>query len=290
MNKIRNVLSSYRQYFRETLRYTRGGEPIPEALDGLAEFLSDREDLSCESWASDICRDLGVSAEVAAFAFDFFASQGVPIGRVRPGDRLTEDLNLTEALRDDCDLSGMDETRMHRGIYSLARLLIDPPPASFSEALSFLKPKVVQDAEARGAYIRRQGEWFAIPTNLLTSQLFGDVGRGVAVRRERHVLGRDGHHQLEEAVIYGAGPRKGEVYARGVLSHAVNEHVPLDLGFRWLDRAWCKVLRIVIITCAARYFFIGVHRCSSAAVILPPSQRSDPAKLRFIHPRRNSPA
>jgi hypothetical protein len=58
-----------------------------------------------------------------------------------------------------CDLSGMDETRMHRGNYSLARLLIDPAPASFSEALSFLKPKVVQDAEARGAYVRRQGEF-----------------------------------------------------------------------------------------------------------------------------------
>lgn len=104
MSKIRSVLSSFRQYFRETLRYTRGGEPIPEALDGLAEFLFDREDLSSESWVSDICRDLGVSAEVAAFAFDFFASQGVPIGRVRPGDRLTEDLNLTEALRDDWDV------------------------------------------------------------------------------------------------------------------------------------------------------------------------------------------
>ena len=136
-------------------------------------------------------------------------------------------------VRDHFYLSGVDETGMYRGIYFLARLLTDRAPASFSEALSFLKPKVVQDAEARGAYVRRQGEWFAIPTKLLTSQLFGDVARGVAVRREKHVLGRDGHHQLEEAVIYRAGPRKGEVFARGVLSHTANEHVPLDLGFRW---------------------------------------------------------
>ena len=117
-----------------------------------------------------------------------------------------------------------DETRMHRGIYFLARLLTDRAPSSFSEALSFLKPKAVQDAEARGAYVRRQGEWFAIPTKLLTSQLFGDVARGVAVRRENHILGRDGHHQLEEAVIYRSGPRKGEVFARGVLSHTASEH------------------------------------------------------------------
>lgn len=104
MNKIRNALRSFRQTFRETLRYTRGGEPIPEAVDGLAEFLSNRDDLSRESWVSDLCRDVAVSAEVATFAFDFLAGQGVPIGRVRLDDRLTEDLNLTEALRDDWDL------------------------------------------------------------------------------------------------------------------------------------------------------------------------------------------
>jgi hypothetical protein len=130
-------------------------------------------------------------------------------------------------------LSGVDETGMYRGIYFLARLLTDRAPVSFAEALSFLKPKVVQDAEARGVYVRRQGEWFAIPTKLLTSQLFGDVTRAVAVRSEQHILGRNGHHQLEEAVIYRSGPRKGEVFARGVLSHTGNEHMPLDLGFRW---------------------------------------------------------
>ena len=68
-----------------------------------------------------------------------------------------------------------------------------------------------------GAHVRRQGEWFAIPTKLLTSQLLRDVERGVAVRREQHILGRDGHHRLEEAVIYRTGPRKGEVFARGVM-------------------------------------------------------------------------
>ena len=52
--------------------------------------------------------------------------------------------------------------------------------------------------------------------------------------RQHHVLGRDGHHELEEAVIYRAGARKGEVYARGVLRHTKGEHVDLDLGtIRW---------------------------------------------------------
>lgn len=131
-------------------------------------------------------------------------------------------------------LSAVDPTgRWGNGMYFLAELLTDRAPQSLAEAFTALKPKIVQEAEARGAYVKRQGEWFAIPTNFLTSELMRDVERGVAVYRERHVLGRDGHHQLEEAVIYRGGPRKGEVFARGVLTHVKSEHQDLDLGFRW---------------------------------------------------------
>src|SRR5437016_4796516 len=44
------------------------------------------------------------------------------------------------------------------------------------------------------------------------------------------MLGKDGHHQLEEAIIYRAGDRKGQVFARGVLTHNRGEHTNLDLG------------------------------------------------------------
>src|SRR5205823_4068746 len=124
-------------------------------------------------------------------------------------------------------LSGVDETGAGSSVYFLAKLVADRAPSSFEEALNFLKPKVVQDAEARGAYVRRQGEWFAVPTMLMTSDLLRDVERGIAVRQEKHTLGQDGHHQLEEAVIYRFGPRKGEVYARGKLIHTRGEHMPL---------------------------------------------------------------
>lgn len=132
-------------------------------------------------------------------------------------------------VRDHFYLSGVDETGGWRGLYFLARLITDRPPKSFEEALNLLKPKVVREAEAQGASVRRQGEWFAIPTKLSTSKPLADVERGVAVRREQHVLGRDGHHQLEEAVIYRFGPKRGEVYARGVLEHTRGEHLNLDL-------------------------------------------------------------
>jgi hypothetical protein len=131
-------------------------------------------------------------------------------------------------------LSAVDETGVGNGMYFLAELPTDRPPGSLAEAFDVLKPKAVREAAARGANVRRQGEWFAIPTKHLTSELMRDVERGVAVYRQRHVLGRDGHHELEEAVLYRVGPRKGEVYARGVLSHTRNEHEDLDLGMiRW---------------------------------------------------------
>ena len=131
-------------------------------------------------------------------------------------------------------VSAVDETGVGGGMYFLAELHTDSPPASVEEALNALKPAVVREVEARGTYVPRQGEWFAIPTKRLTSEFLADVARGVAVFRERHVLGREGHHELEEAVIYKAGPRKGEVYARGVLRHTNAEHRELSLGtLRW---------------------------------------------------------
>jgi hypothetical protein len=138
-------------------------------------------------------------------------------------------------VRDRYYLSAVDETGAGwRGMYFLAELLTDRPPATLAQAFNFLKPKAVRDAEARGVQVRRQGEWFAIPTKLLTSELMRDAGRGLGVHRQEHILGRDGHHKVEEAVIYRVGPRKGEVYARGVLSHTGNEHKDLDLGtIRW---------------------------------------------------------
>jgi hypothetical protein len=136
-------------------------------------------------------------------------------------------------VRESYYLSGVDETGWYRGIFFLAKLATREKPRSYEEAMSMLKPKAVLDAEARGRYVRRQGEWFAVGQKVLTSQLMADVGRGVAVYKTGHVLGRGGHHKLEEAVIYRAGPQKGEVYARGKMVHTRNEHVPLELGFRW---------------------------------------------------------
>jgi len=132
-------------------------------------------------------------------------------------------------------LSAVDETgSSSNGMYFLAELMTDRAPETLEDAFNALKPPVVREAEARGANIMRQGEWFAIPTMLRTSELMRDVEQGVAAYRLNHVLEKDGHHQLEEAIIYRAGDRKGQVFARGVLTHTEDEHTDLDLGtIRW---------------------------------------------------------
>src|SRR6266851_4025306 len=131
-------------------------------------------------------------------------------------------------------LSGVDETGMGAGMYFFAELATKQAPPTLEEAYNTLKPKTVREAEGHGQNVLRQGEWFAIPARVPTSELLRDVERGIAAYRKRHVLGKDGHHELEEAVLYKAGERKGQVYARGVLRHTKDEHEDLDLGtVRW---------------------------------------------------------
>ncbi len=69
--------------------------------------------------------------------------------------------------------------------------------------------------------------------------------------RRSHVLGRDGHHLLTEAVIYKPGPKKGRVYARGTMRHTGGEHRMLRLP------GWSRI----------------VHGIQGSSYSLPPTGR-----------------
>jgi hypothetical protein len=132
-------------------------------------------------------------------------------------------------VRDHEFVSAVDETGMGRGIYFFTQLPGRKTPSTLQEALDMLKPPFVRDAEEEGLEVSRQGEWFAVPVRIGTRQLLRDVRRGVAVRGQDHVLGREGHHRLTHAVIYKYGPEKGQVYARGSMRHTRGEHRMLAL-------------------------------------------------------------
>ena len=78
-------------------------------------------------------------------------------------------------------LSAVDETGVGAGMYFLAELVTDQAPKTVQDAMNFLKPEIVREAEARGTNVLRQGEWFAISTYYRTSELMPDVERGIAV-------------------------------------------------------------------------------------------------------------
>lgn len=103
MSRIIKTVDLVKDLFYDLYRFLKGGEPTPEALTSLAEVLSDREDLSRDRWISEIRSKSTVSDEAAIFAYEFFVDMGIPIGRVRLGDRLKDDLHIRETLPDDWD-------------------------------------------------------------------------------------------------------------------------------------------------------------------------------------------
>jgi hypothetical protein len=67
----------------------------------------------------------------------------------------------------------------------------------------------------------------------LPRQNSGPTVGGEAAVRKVDILGPRRHPKCEEAVIYRAGPRRGELFARDSGEPFLeNEHVLLDLGFR----------------------------------------------------------
>ncbi len=141
-------------------------------------------------------------------------------------------------LHDHHYISAVDDTGVGRGIYFLTQLITRRTPDSLKDALDMLEPEPVRQAERMDLEVSRQGEWFAIPQKVVTRKLMRDVRKGLAVFRRHHVLGRDGHHKLTEAVIYKCGPAKGEVYARGTMRHTRGEHRLLSL-----PKAWFRIVR-----------------------------------------------
>lgn len=130
-------------------------------------------------------------------------------------------------------LSAFDENEPNP-LYFLAQLPEGAAPQSYAQALDLLKPMVVADAEASGAEVLRQGDVFAIPTDLTTRQLTAAGGVRTEPNRlgNRHVLGVS--HKATEVMTTPAGA----TYARGIMRHSPleswrsPEHRAVKLGDR----------------------------------------------------------
>lgn len=131
--------------------------------------------------------------------------------------------------REHRDAEGMRDYRTVRGtayfvsafdenepqpLYFLAQLPKGCKPATVAEALECLKPAEVVSAEAAGAEVLRQGDVFAIATDVSTRELTLTSRPG----RERGAYVLAVNHTATESAVVHLG-RKTVTYARGTLRH-----------------------------------------------------------------------
>jgi hypothetical protein len=143
-------------------------------------------------------------------------------------------------------ISAFDETanqRNHDG-YFLSEL--PHKPKDIAHAYQMLKPQIVKDAEKRGVQdIIRQGDIFAVPTNLSTRRLknratFYEKGSmeqhsywGAVYQRLDYPRLLKTSHTATEVLVY-----RDNVYARGVIRHKPltggrPQHIDMSLGNVW---------------------------------------------------------
>jgi hypothetical protein len=133
------ILKLLRTWLAGSYRYLKGGHPVPGALECLIDFVSSRPTLDVENWLEHLTLKR-ITPDVARFVFDFFDDREIPIGRVRPGDRLEADLHLTEVLAQEWG-DEFQEAFMDRfGVSSLFRP--GPPPETLGELVSFVQQEL----------------------------------------------------------------------------------------------------------------------------------------------------
>jgi hypothetical protein len=144
---------------------------------------------------------------------------------------------------DGCYLASLDESQ-----YFIAKL--PSPVKTVQEAFKSLQPPEVQRALRRKVDVKRQGEWFFVPTGLktpdlrekvgLTQKAFDRIAKIVPLPERPTVTGTDqerrqrNKHICRQYFIVDDGLYcTGVVRHRGPDNHATGEHRPLNLGDQW---------------------------------------------------------
>lgn len=115
-----------------------------------------------------------------------------------------------------------------RPLYFLAELPRGAKPKTVEDAILSLSPRIVHAAIAQGREVKRQGDMFAIPTNLTTEEIKRRTGK--SIERMVGVFGTD--HVVTESVT-GKG---GTTYAKGTIHHrpgGTPDHRRVTLGNQW---------------------------------------------------------
>lgn len=112
-------------------------------------------------------------------------------------------------------LMDIDRREIEHGIFNAFLVKLVGPANTIAEAYEMLKPQAVKDAETQGLKVKRQGEWFFIPTNT------------VPMAKPENMALRAGDNRpnwVDEGVN-----QDGTSFVKGEVTHAGREHEPIQL-------------------------------------------------------------
>ena len=129
-------------------------------------------------------------------------------------------------------LMDIDREEIKHQIFNAFFVEVDRSVKTIAEAYESMKPEVVKQAEAKGLHVKRQGEWFFIPTDktltVLNQQIksWENQGETEVLVRSQISHGKGRPNTLYKPKGFGALDQ----FVCGMVEHTGREHRPLDLG------------------------------------------------------------
>lgn len=116
-------------------------------------------------------------------------------------------------------LMDIDRVEIANGIFNPFLVELKAPAKTIKEAYAALKPQEVIEAEAQGLEVKRQGEWFFVPTNLSP----------LAASQEKPQIGylRAGRSRPNSVEFFVVQDKLN--FVSGVIKHTGREHQDLNL-------------------------------------------------------------
>ena len=129
-------------------------------------------------------------------------------------------------------LMDIDREEIKHQIFNAFFVEVDRSVKTIAEAYESMKPEVVKQAEAKGLDVKRQGEWFFIPTDKTLTVLNQQIkswekqGETEVLVRSQISHGKGRPNTLYKPKGFGALDQ----FVCGMVEHTGREHRPLDLG------------------------------------------------------------
>lgn len=138
-------------------------------------------------------------------------------------------------------LMDIDREEIKHDIFNVFFVEVSKDATSIKSAYESMIPDVVKQAMASGLEVKRQGEWFFIPTGKKIEVGSNDVSRWARGDKNQHLVQKNiSHGKGRPNSLYAPMNFGAEIDALvcGIVEHSGREHNPLCLGIR--QKTWTK--------------------------------------------------